>query len=281
VSAKNPQKRLIIRWATLKGVAAIILFLVIAALAEYLVVFYAVKLGVKDQMQLQGSFKFPGTEWTFTVFVSPLFHVVPLAVIISLMFSWTCLTKHAAVMPVEKQKGKAENVKLEKKQKLKSLKQFVEGIKSGLLKIKGVAYVWKEIHFARATIKSALMVLLVFLAFILGVSLLTYPQLIYQTIINAYKNDPSLLDSIKGTAQFFAPVGAIFSVLNNALRAAAPLFRDFVLALGTVTKPLADLDNAGKYLAFQNIAAWISGLSALLYGEFRRKGYRYKRTRRS
>jgi hypothetical protein len=281
MSNQKPQKRLVIRWATLKGLSAIILFLVIAALAEYLVVIYAVNLGVKDVTQLQWTFKFPGTGWALTLVVSPLFHLVPLGVIISLVFSWICLTKHAAVKPVKTQKEKAESIKRGQKQKFGALKKFGDKIKSGLLKIKSIAYVWQEIHFARATIKSASMILLVFLALIVVASLLTYPRMIYQAITGTYKNDPSLLNSVKGTAQFFASVGGIFSFINNGLLAAAPGFRDFVVALGSVTAPLANLDNAGKYLVFQNVAAWVSGLATLFYGEYRRKSYRYKKARRS
>jgi hypothetical protein len=42
---------------------------------------------------------------------------------------------------------------------------------------------------------------------------------------------------------------------------------------------LADLDNVGKYLFFQNIAAWVSALVALFYGEYIRKSYRYRKSR--
>jgi len=277
----SAQKRLLIRWTTLKGLVAIILFLLIAALVEYLIVLYAISLGVKDETQLQGSFKFPGTGWTLAMAVSPLFHLVPVAVIISLIFSWTYLTKCAAVKSIETQKWKAEAAsKRGQEQRLKAVRKFVGRIRSGLLKVKGIAYVWQKIHFARATIKSALIVMLVFLAFIILVSILTYPQLIYETITGAYKDNSSLLNFVKGTAQFFAPVGGVFSAVNNALRAAAPGFRDFVLTLGLVTKPLADLDNASKYLVFQNVAAWVSALIALFSGEFRRKGYRYKKIKR-
>jgi len=265
----------------LKGIAAVLLFLVITALVEYLIVLYAISLGVKDETQLQWSFKFPGTEWTLAMAVSPLFHLVPIAAMISLIFSWTCLTKHAAVKPIETQKWKAGAAsKRGQEQRLKTVRKFVGRIRSGLLKVKGIAYVWQKIHFARATIKSALTVMLVFLAFIILVSILTYPQLIYQTITSAYKGNPSLLNFVKGTAQFFAPVGGIFSAINDALRAAAPGFRDFVLTLGLVTKPLAELDNAAKYLVFQNVAAWVSALIALFYGEYRRKGYWYRKIRR-
>jgi len=69
--------------------------------------------------------------------------------------------------------------------------------------------------------------------------------------------------------------------MNNALLSAAPGFRDFVAGLGIVIKPLADLDNVGKYLVFQNVAVWVSAIAVLFYGEYVRKGYRYKKGRRS
>jgi hypothetical protein len=277
----------------LKGLAAVILFLIITALTEYFIVLYAISLGVKDTTLLQWSIQFPGTEWIITISISPLFHLVPIAVIITLLFSWTYLTRHIAVKPheggIEKvgvvyKRGK--ELKLKENRKLTSkishtVKRFFGKIKSGLLRIKGVAYLWQKIHFARATIKSALTVFLVFSAFILIVSLLAYPKLIYQTISNAYQNNSYLLGFVRGTTQAFAPIGGIFSPINNALLSTTPGFRDFASSLGNIIKPLVDLDNAGKYLLFQNIAAWVSALAALFYGEYIRKGYRHKKGRRS
>jgi len=279
LSIQKPPKRLVIRWTTLKGLAAIILFLAIAALTEYFVVLYAINLGVKDTTLLQWSIRFPGTDWIMTIAISPLFHLVPMAVIITLLFSWTYLTRHVAVKPYELRKGKAGTVA--KRGKEPKLKKFLGKIRSGLLRVKGVAYLWQKIHFARATTKSALTVLLVFSVLIIVVSLLAYPQLIYQTISNAYQNNTSLLNFVKGTAEALAPIGGIFSAINNALLSIAPGFRDFVLGLGVIIKPLVELDNVGKYLVFQNAAAWVSAFAALFYGEYVRKGYRYKRGRRS
>jgi len=277
VSTQKPQK-LVIHWATLKGLAAIILFLVIAALVEYIVVLYAMSIGVKEQPEslLKWAFSFPGTNWMVTVAISPLFNLVPIAVIIVLLFSWTYLTRQTAIKPYEAKKGKAETVT--KKGKESRVKKFFGKIEAGLLKVKGFAYVWQKIHFARATIKSALTVLIVFATFIVLVSLFAYPRLIYQTISSAYQNNPSLLDFVKGTAQAFASVGG---VLNSALAGTAPGFRNFALSLGSVIRPLVSLDNAGKYLIFQNVAAWLSALIAIFYGEYVRKGYRYRGRRRS
>ncbi|MFZ0966399.1 MAG: hypothetical protein WAN82_07205 [Candidatus Bathyarchaeia archaeon] len=291
MSIQKPPKRLVIRWTTLKGLAAIILFLIISALTEYFIVLYAINLGVKDTTLLQWSIQFPGTDWIITISISPLFHLVPIAVIITLLFSWTYLTRHVAVKPHEASREKVRPVSKQGK-KLKSeevgkltskishaVKKFFGKIKSGLLRVKGVAYLWQKIHFARATIKSALTVLLVFSTFILIVSLLAYPKLIHQTISNAYQNNPSLLNFVKDTTEALAPIGGTFSSLNKALLSAAPGFRDFALGLGTIIKPLADLDNAGKYLFFQNVAAWISALTALFYGEYIGKTRRYRKSR--
>jgi len=289
----------VFHWTTLKAIVAIILFLIIAALIEYSIVLYALNLGVKDENLLKWNLQFPRTNWTATITVSPLFHLVPIAVIITLISSWSYLTKYIAVKPNKTLKPKAKPTKRQKKQGLKkarklaskisrTVKNFCDKIKSALSRAKGVAYPWQKTHFARATTKSALTVLLVFAVSILLVSLLAYPQLIYRIASSAYQKNPSLLNfakstsnSVKGIAEALAPIGWIFSSINNALLWVAPGFRDFVLALGVLIKPLTDLDNAGKYLVFQNIAAWFSALTALLYGEYMGKGYRYKKKKRS
>jgi hypothetical protein len=124
-------------------------------------------------------------------------------------------------------------------------------------------------------------VLIVFAALILVVSLFAYPKLIYQTISSGYQNDPSLLNFVKGTAHALGSLGGIFSSVNSALLGAAPGFRNFALSIGSVIGPLSSLDNTGKYLVFQNVAAWISALFAIFYGQYIRKGYRYKGKRGS
>lgn len=280
----------------MKGLAAIILFLITVSLIEYLVVLYAISLGVEDETLLQWSSQFLGTDWTITIAISPLFHLVPIAVIITLVSSWTYLTKYVAVKPKRVWKEKVRHAgkrgkkpRLEEAGKLTSkishaIKRFFGKIKSELLRVKGVAYLWQKIHFARATIKSALTLLLVFAVFILIVSLIAYPQLVYRTISNAYQSNPSLLGFVKSTnsiAEALTPIDWICSSINNALLSIAPGFGDFALSFGSLIKPLADLDNAGKYLVFQNVATWVAALTALFYGEYMRKSYRYRKRKRS
>jgi len=268
----------------LKGLAAIILFLILAVLAEYLVVLYAMNRGAKDTAPLK-------TDWPVAIAVSPLFQLVPIAVVITLAFSWTYLTRKLAVKPQEIRKGKvpAYTKRGMQPKKLTSrtsrtLRRFFGRIKSGLLRVKGISYLWQKIHFARATIKSALTVLLSFLALALMVSLLTYPQLVYRTVAGAYQNDPSLLNfvqsvtnSTKAFAETVAPIGWIGTAINDVLIAAAPGVRDAGQGLGNLFTPLATLDDNGKYLVFQNVAVWLSVLLILFYGEYLRKGYRYIR----
>lgn len=280
------KKRLVFRWTAFKGLIAIILFLIAATLIECLVVLYAMNLGVEDETVLKWNFPFPGTEWNVTIRISPLFHMVPIVVIITLVFSWTYLTKHIAVKPYRVRKEKvSQSQRREKKRGFsEKIKRFFSKIRSGLLKIKAISYLWQKIHFGRAVIKSALVITLVFVIFIFAVSLLTYPQLIYHFVSNAFVTNSALLGFVKstsslatGVAEALAPIGWVCSAINNALISAAPGFRDFAVGVGTLIKPLVDLDDFGKYLVFQNVAAWVSAVTALVYGWYARKGYRRKR----
>jgi len=239
------------------------LFVIAAFLIEYVVVLYAMDLGVQEK-----------TDNLLFGFISPLFHLVPLTVIVALTAAWTYLTRHVAARPREPLKSRSLTTKRTKEGRMK--KAFAK-IGSRLLKIRGVSYVRQRVYFARAGIRSALIVLLAFVVLTLVVSLFTYPQLIYQTILGTYSNDAGLHNFILGVDQSLSSFGA---ALNGALLAAAPGFRDFALGFGNLVAPLAGLDNTGKYLVFQNAAAWISGLAVLMHGEYA-KAYRYRRKGRS
>ena len=257
MSGSTTHKALLVRWKTLRGLATIIIFLIIAVLLEFVVVVYAMSLGVKDQSVLQHIFKFPGTGWTVTIGISLLFQLVPITVVIALISSWIYLTKRLAVRPREPPKIGSSA----KRAKQSEIKGIMTRLRSELL---------------QASIRSAIIVLFMFIALTFIVSLLTYPQLIFSTIANAYTNNPSLLSFIKGSGRVFAPLA---SFVNGAVPAIGPGFRDFAAGLGSSLAPLANLDNAGKYLVFQNVAAWVSALTTLMYGEFLRRGYHHRKSR--
>jgi hypothetical protein len=269
----KPQNRVPSRWATLKGFTPMFLFIIIAVFVEYLVVAYAMSLGVEDASLLRSNFQFPGTSWTVTMAVSPLFHLVPLAVIVALVASWVYLERHVRIRPQETWKGKAGQLPKHGRKAESKLTQFLGRIGSTLSKVKGFDYVWKKAHPARAKIRGAVMVFVIFALFVIVTSLLAFQQAIYRGALNLYQTNPSLLGFVRGTNAALAPVGNAVSAMNGA----APGFRDFAVGVGNVFKPLVQLDGPGKYLVFQNAAAWLSALVVLFYVAFGHRGYRYKR----
>lgn len=276
------------RWVTLKGLTAIILFLIAAAIIEYFVVAYAISLGVKEENPL--------TSWP--VAISPLFHLVPISAIIALTLSWICLTKYLALKtPMafdEKfrrfEKGKRQVLKDKRKLTSKISRPVTSSfgkIKSALLRFRVVAYVWSKISFAKTTLKSGLIILLAFSTLVLLFSILVNPQLIRQTFLNLYRNNPSAFSFVmsinnaaRGFAETLAPIGWVCTAINNALMAMAPGFRAAAAGFGGLVKPLAELPPIGKYLVFQNFAVWISALGVLFYGVHMQKGYQYRRVKR-
>ena len=278
MAAQKPQRTPVLRWSTLKGAAALIMFIVLAVLVEGLIVVYAMSIGVRDEV----CFQIPWLGLT----VSPLFHLVPITVVIVLVASWTCMVKYTATRP-EKVEQTTKKIKVSEKKApgLKSrIGSFLGKVKVRLLRIKGISYIESRMSFARATVKSAVTILLVFLALVLLVSVLVNPWLVYGTLANLYQNNPQILgfvvtvnSTLQGFAETVAPVGWLCSSIDGAIRAAAPSFRGFISALSALTKPLADLSPAGKYLVFQNLAAWLSALAVLGYGAYTRKSYRFKR----
>lgn len=283
LTSQPTPRRLVIHWTTSKGSIAIVIFLVVAVLVEYLVVVYAMDLGVKDAGALTIS-------WPVTFTISLLFHLVPIAVIITLLFTWIYLTKKLSTRPLqpigktEASVGKREKMKQPLSKTGQPTKSSLDTTKLNPARVRGLSSLWKRIHFARATIKTALTVFLTFLILVLIASLLAYPALIYQTLSNAYQNHGLLYDfvvsvanSLRGFAQAVSPIGWLATTINNGLVAIAPGIRNVGLALGSLIAPLANLDPAGKYLAFQNAAAWISVLLILFYGQYARKSYRYKK----
>lgn len=277
LSKQTEQTPLAIRWTTLKRLIALVVFLAIVSLIEYGLVLYALSLGLQDTSLLSAN-------WPVTLTISPLLNLVPICVIITLGFSWAYLTKRTAIKRQEIRKGKVETFQKTGKKGLMwkishAGSDYSRKIKLRLSKTKVASYLSRD-YFARATVRSAFVVLLVFGAFALMFLVLAYPQLIYSGVSNAYRNNLGLFNFVSGVnnwaggvAEAFPPIGWI----NNALIGAAPTVRDAGTGLGNLLAPLATLDNAGKYLILQNVAAWISVSVVFLYGERKGRGYRYKK----
>lgn len=306
MSSEKHWKRLIFKWTALKGFIAMSLFSMLALFVEYFLVCFFLSFGLVDKYLFTATFQVPLTSLFFTVTISPLFHFIPLGVIVVLVSSWMYLTKHVAVMP-----HKVEPVKklvtprkrpysrllenrlkpirrfsrrISKKfQKVgQVLKAFYHRASAAVFRIRGVSYVVQRLFFARAVIKSTASVLVVFLASVLALYMLGYPRLLYDVVVEFYKGNPSFhmfvlntIETAQAAAQALSPIGWLTSTLNNVLLAAAPGFRGSLESLGApITAPIVKLDLVWKYTLCQYFAAWISAVTALLYGRYTSRFYR-------
>ncbi len=299
MSSEERRRRLFFRWTAPKGFAAIILFTLLAVLVEYFLVHIFLSFGLTDKNLFKNTFQIPYTSFSFTLTFSPLFHLIPIGVIIVLVSSWTCLTKFVAVVPQVKTTPKKIAATAPKKQRLRAfrrvskkisgkfrrisraLKAFYRRVSSAILRVRGVSYVLRQLHFARAAIKSAVTVLLIFLLTVLALYALGYPSLIQDAFTGLYEKNPSFLGFIlwiinaaQAVGQTLSPLGWLASSINNALLAASPSFRNAIEGLGTpITSAMVKLDLTGKYILCQNLAAWISAFIALAYGRYTSRLY--------
>jgi hypothetical protein len=278
-----------------------VLFFALALFIEYLIVYFFTFSGLTDKFM----FKF------FFITISPLFHLIPIGVIIVLVSSWTYLTKYIAVVPRRISPAKkpletrGRRHQRARKVRFKSLRKFFEAlgrrfgrvgravkgsfsrIGATVPRIRGVSYVQQRLFFARAAVKSTATVLLVFLVSVLALYILVRPRVTYDLAVRLYGANPSfhgfVLKTIeigRGIARALSPIGWLASAVDNVLRAAAPSFRNALEGMGApITGPLSELDLVWGYVICQNLAAWISAVVALAYGEYASRQYRIRKPR--
>jgi len=284
------KKRLIVRWTAPKSFVALLLFLILALFFEFLLVYSFQSFGLTDKNAWTGMFKVPATNWSFIVSVSPLFHLLPITVIVVLVSSWAYLTKYTAFMPSRAEAAKRtlpptrRETEKHRFRKLRSFSKRISrraqrigrSVKAGLQRIRGVSYVSKRLYFTRAAVRSALAVLAVFLSMSLLLYIVVYPDLIHQGVVGFYRSNSSFLgfvtgtiDLVRGAGQALPPLGGLGTAINNALLGAAPGFRHGLAGAGaTLTGSLVGLDVTGKYVLSQNVAAWSAALVALIYSSY-------------
>ncbi|MFQ5999225.1 MAG: hypothetical protein ACE5J6_00470 [Candidatus Bathyarchaeia archaeon] len=299
MTSEERWKRLIFRWTAPKGFIAIAIFFVLALLIEYLIVYFFTSSGLTDNF----------TITFFTITISPLFHFMPLGVIIVLVSSWAYLTRYIAVVPRRPSPAKKpldrrrRKHRRARKTRFKSFRKFFGGIGkkfgrvgraikgffrrigAAILRVRGVSYMQKRLFFARAAVKSTVTVLAVFLVSVLALYVLVYPKVTYDLAAGLYRTNPSFhgfvlktVEVAKGIAQALSPIGWLASAIDNALRAVAPGFRNALEGFGApIMEPLTKLDLVWKYTICQNFAAWISAVTALAYGEYTSRLHRIRR----
>jgi len=280
MSRERPWRRLFFRWTAPKGFAAAASFLGLTLLIEYLLVYSFLSLGLTDKNLLQISLTSPA----LTITISLLFHLIPLGVILVLASSWIYLVKQVAVIPRGRELAKRAPAAPRKQpfkgasgRRFKALRRlskrlsgFYRRMGAAALRVRGISYMAQRLHFARATVKSAVNILAIFLVAAIVLYLLGNPRSIQDLVVGFYAGNPSLLDLIVKFWEWWAA-----SPLNKALLAVAPGFRSALLALGApIVNSMVRLDLAGKYLVCQNVAAWASAMAALAYGRYVSSPYR-------
>jgi len=289
-STETRWRRLIIRWTAPKGLAALILFFAISLIIEILLISAFQMLGLSDRNAWTSTFQFPGTNWSFTASVSPLFHLMPLSVIIVLLSTWTYLARSTTLVPQRtkvgrrppqppkhtQESGRLRAVRRFFKNLSRRFQRFSRRLTSRFQKTPGVGYVSQRLSFARTAVKSAATILAIFILVTLALFPIEYPNLIYYLTINLYMGFPALNQFVVGIGQWLQgigmaapPLGGLGTSINNALVNAAPGFRRSLEDAGTsLTRPIFQLDVVGKYTLSQNIAAWTAAVFALLYGVY-------------
>ena len=105
-------------WTGQKGLLIVGLFLAVAFVSEFFIVSFFMGSGLTEATQLP---------------VSPLFHILPIVVIVVLVLSWTYLTKHVAVKPYRKATTKVpKSRRYARRRARKSNTSIIETIKNVL-----------------------------------------------------------------------------------------------------------------------------------------------------
>jgi hypothetical protein len=276
MASKGKRNRLTFRWTAPKGLLTIVLFLALALISEFFTVSFFTFSGLTEVF----AYKF------FTVTVSPLFHLLPLAVIVVLVSSWIYLTKHIAMRPYRTSPTKVSKSRRRRPRGRKTRSKFTRSvigaiknvfskISSVFIRSRGGSFVQRRLSFGRVALESAVTVLTIFLLSIILLYVLVYPNLFTDFAVGFYGANSafhgfavSIAEALQGVIKALAPI-------DNGLRAIAPGFRNAFEGLVT-SRPhsLTSGDLLWRYVFCQNAAAWVSAIASLAYVRYFSKTYR-------
>jgi hypothetical protein len=275
MASKGKRNRLTFRWTAPKGLLTIVLFLALAFISEFFMVSFFAFSGLTEVF----AYKF------FTVTVSPLFHLLPLAVILVLVSSWIYLTKHIAMRPYRKSPTKVTESRRRRprgrKTRSKStrsvigdIKNFFNQISSVFLRSRGGSFVQRRLSFGRVALESAVTVLTMFLLSIILLSVLVYPNLFTDFAVGFYSANSAFHGFVLKTIETLQGIAKALAPIDGGLRAIAPGFRNAFEGLVT-SRPhsLTEGDLLWRYVFCQNAAAWVSAIASLAYVRYFFKTY--------
>ena len=249
-------------WTAPKGMLTAGLFLAIAFVSEFFMVSFFMGSGLTEASSSQ-------------LPVSPLFHILPLAVIIVLVLSWTYLTKHVATRPRRKAPTKVSKSRRHPRRRSRKSKTSVMGTFKNVLGKIGSAFssedhsvVFRRRSFGGVALESAVTVLTVFLLAILLSALLVYPRLFTDFAVEFYSTTSGLQGFLQSLAEGLVSMG---SGLDSAASGFGSAFGGLV---ASSSASLSQGDILWRYVFCQNAAAWISAITALVYVRYFLKPHR-------
>lgn len=249
-------------WTTPKGLLTIGLFLALAFISEFFMVSFFAGSGLTEMS-------------TYPLPVSPIFHLLPLAVILVLVSSWMYLTNHIAVRPHRISPAKVSKSRRRRPRRTKSTRGSMGAIKKFFSKIgsvfrgsSGFSSAPQRLSFSRVALESTVTVLAVFLLSITLLSVLVYPNLFTDFAVGFYSKTSPLQDFMQSLADVIVSIA-------SGLDSIAPGFRNAFEGLVSAKPPsLTEGDVLWRYVFCQNAAAWASAISALAYVRYFSKTYR-------
>lgn len=232
------------------------------------------------------------TDLIFALPISPLFHLLPIGVIVVLVSSWIYLTNCMTALshkptPREKMQTKPRRSRLRTRKAYSgSIGRLFRRVNRRFKSIDRVLESFYQRYFSRPSVKSTVTIAGLFVGVLLVLLVLGYPSFIHEIVVGFYKANPSFhgfvlktFEMTQGIGQALAPLGWLGSEANSMLLAVAPSFRTGLEGFGTsITGSLVELDLVWKYAICQNVAAWGCALTALAYRQYTsRPRRRFKR----
>ena len=264
MASKEKRNSLTFRWTAPRGLLTIGLFLALAFISEFFMVSFFAGSGLTEVV-------------AYPLPVSPLFHLLPIAVILVLVSSWIYLTKHIAMRPHRTSPAKVSKIRRRPRGRktrkstrsvIGAIKKFFNQISSVFIRSRDGSFVQRRLSFSRVALESAVTVLTIFLLSIILLSVLVYPNLFTEFAVGFY----SKTSPLQGFMQSLADV--LLSIASG-LDSIAPGFRNAFEGLVTSRpQPLTGGDLLWRYVFCQNVAAWVPAIAALAYVRYFSKTYR-------
>jgi hypothetical protein len=261
MASKGQEDNSTFRWTAPKGLLTIVSFFALALISEFVIVSFFAGSGLTEAV-------------TILLPVSPLFHILPLAVILVLVYSWIYLTKQIVMRPIRTAPGKVlKTHRRQPRRKTKATRSFIGAVKNFFSKItsifsrsSSVSVTQHRLTFSRAVLESAVTVLTIFLLSIILLSVLAYPRLFTDFAAVFYSTNSPLQGFMQALANALVPIA-------SGLNSIAPGFSKAFEGL-LATQSLTEGDLLLRYVFCQSAAALVSAIFTWTYVRYVIKTHR-------